>query len=147
MKVLLLQNKKGLGKKGDIINVADGYAVNSLFPAKIAKQATSDIINKHKMQLASEQNKAEKEKEEILLIMNKLEGQTIILEEKLNAQGKLYHAIGVKEILRAMKEQKNLSLANTYFKEKYSFKEAGEHNIVLSAYGVEKYFIFSIKTK
>ena len=134
MKVILLKFVKGLGREGDIVEVSDGYAVNALFPKKLAQQATASIINKKKMAEKSAQIKAEKEKKETLSILNELDGKSISLKEKLNPKGKLYHALGLKEIIRAIKEQHNVSVPNNLFQEKYSLREAGKHSLVLKAY-------------
>jgi len=133
MKVILLKFVKGLGREGDIVEVSDGYAVNALFPKKLAQQATASIINKKKMAEKSAQIKAEKEKKETLSILNELDGKSISLKEKLNPKGKLYHALGLKEIIRAIKEQHNVSVPNNLFQEKYSLREAGKHSLVLKA--------------
>ncbi len=134
MKIILLQFVKDLGREGEIVEVSDGYAVNSLFPRGLAKQATASVINKHKMAQKSELLKAEKEKKSTLTKLEKLDGKTIIFEEKLNERGSLYHGLGVKEIIKAIHEQYKISTPNTLFKEKYSFKESGKHTIELVAY-------------
>ena len=135
MKVLLTQHVKKLGRVGDIIEVADGFAVNSLFPQKKAVQATPKIINDHKMKQKASDQKESKLKEQTLSHLEKLEGECIVIEEKLNTKGSLYHAVGVKEIIKAIHSQFNISTPNTLFSEKYSLKEAGKHAISLEAYG------------
>ena len=135
MKVILLKFAKDLGREGDIIDVSDGYATNSLFPQGIARQATAAVINKHKMAQKSAAAKSEKEEIATLLKLEKIEGKTIVFVEKLNSKGNLYHALGLKEIIRAIKEQYNISTPNTLFKKKYAFKESGKHTIELEAYG------------
>jgi large subunit ribosomal protein L9 len=147
MKVLLLKFVKDLGREGDIIDVSDGYAVNALFPRGLAKQATASVINKHKMAQKSAAIKAEKEKNLVISNLKKIDGKTLVFEEKLNAKGSLYHALGLKEIIKAIKEQYNVSIPNNLFKEKYSFKEAGKYTIELSAYNVEIKAIVFIEGK
>ena len=135
MKVILLKFVKGLGHAGDIVEVSDGYAANALFPRKLAKQATAAVINKHKMAKKSAAAKLEKEEIATLIVLEKIEGKTIVFEEKLNPKGSLYHALGLKEIIRAVKEQYAVSIPNTLFKKSYAFKESGKHTIELEAYG------------
>ena len=134
MKVILLKFIKDLGREGDIIEVSDGYAINSLFPRALAKQATASVINKHKMAQKSAQIKAEKEEISTLIKLEKIDGRIILFKEKLNEKGFLYYALGLKEIIRAVKEQYDISIPNNLFKEKYSFRESGKHNIELEAY-------------
>ncbi len=139
MKVILLKFVKDLGREGDIIDVSDGYAVNALFPRGLAKQATASVLNKHKMAQKSELLKQEKERQETLKKLAALEGKTITIKEKMNPKGSLYHALGLKEIIRAIYEQHHLSIPNHLFIKKYSFKEAGKYTLELEA--------FSQKTK
>ncbi len=135
MKVILLQHVKGLGRAGEIKEVSDGYAQNALFPKKLATQATAAVLNKHKQQQESEALKVEKEKQATLNKFTLLKGKSILFKEKMNEKGSLYHALGLKEVIRAIKEQHNVSVPNNLFKERYALKEAGEHTIVLEAYG------------
>ena len=135
MKVILLKFVKGIGHEGDIVEVSDGYATNALFPKKLAKQATSDVINKHKMGQKSAQLQAEKDQEKTLHALNTLEGKTISIKEKLTAKGTLYHSLSLREIIKAIYEQYKVSTPNTLFKEKYSFKDSGKYTIELEGYG------------
>jgi large subunit ribosomal protein L9 len=147
MKVILLKFVKELGREGDIIEVSDGYAVNALFPRGLAKQATASVINKHKMAQKSAIIKAEKEKELTISNLKKIEGKTIVFEEKLNAKGSLYHALGLREIIRAIKEQYKISIPNNLFKEKYAFKGEGKYTVELSAYNTDVEAIVFIEGK
>lgn len=135
MKVILLKFVKDLGHAGDIVEVSDGYATNALFPRKLAKQATSAVLNKHKMAKKSAAIKAEKDEIATLLKLEKLEGKIIVFTEKLNSKGNLYHALGLREIIHAIYDQYKISIANTLFKKSYAFKESGKHTIELEAYG------------
>lgn len=144
MKVLLLQHVKNLGKKGDIVDVSDGYAVNSLFPQKKAQQATAKVVNDFKTKKAAQLSQQEKEREQTMKIMAAIKGNKVILKEKMNPKGTLYHALGTKEIIRAVFDQYTLRLRKDLFKEDYSFKEQGSYNITLSAYGTEVDFTLQI---
>lgn len=147
MKVILLKFVKQLGHQGDIVEVSDGYATNSLFPKGLAKQATADIVNKQKMAEKSARLQAQKEKEITLNKLDKLEGKTILFKERLNEKGNLYHALGLKEIIRAIKEQYGLSTPNTLFVKKYALKDSGKHTIELDAYGKTIKMIVIIESK
>jgi large subunit ribosomal protein L9 len=136
MKVLLQQDVKKIGRKGDIVEVSDGFAVNALFPTKKAVQATAQIINEHKTKQRASKDKQEKEKQQTIANLNQLEGKSVTISEKLNAKGTLYHALGSKEIIKAVYNQHNVKINNTVFGEKYNLKEAGEYDINLTAFGV-----------
>ena len=144
MKVILLKFVKDLGREGDIVEVSDGYAVNALFPKGLAKQATATLINQHKMAQKSAQIKAEKEKKRVLEILNNLDGKKLVFYEKLNPKGHLYHALGLKEIIRAIKEQYSYDVSRDLFHDKYSFKTAEEHPIDLEAYSKKIRMIVAI---
>lgn len=134
MKVILLQHVKGIGRAGEIKEVSDGYAANALFPKKLAQQATPKILNEYRHRKQTEELQEKKEQEATILKLKKLEGKTIVFHEKLNEKGSLYHALGLKEIIRAIQEQLGISIPNSLFKERYQIKDQGEHNISLEAY-------------
>lgn len=135
MKVLLKQHVKNVGRVGEIVEVSDGYAVNSLFPQGKAVQATSKIINDHQTKKKAEASKKQKEREDALAKLQKLDGKEIVITEKLNPSGNLYHALGAKEIIKAVFNQLKLSISNEYFNKKLAIKESGEHQVILENYG------------
>lgn len=147
MKVILTKFVKDLGREGDVIEVSDGYATNSLFPRGLAKQATANVINKKKMAEKSDKIREEREEINTLLKLEKIDGKTILFKEKLNEKGSLYHALGMKEIIRAIKEQHDVSMPNILFKKKYSFKDNGKHTIGLEVYKKEIKMIVLIEEK
>ena len=108
MKIILLKYVKGVGHPGEVHEVSDGYAQNSLIPQGLAKVATPTEINNIKLQKQSEVLQAEKQKREVLATLTTINGKTVTLREKLNEKGRLYHALGLKEIIKAVREQLSL---------------------------------------
>ena len=106
MKVLLEQDVKGTGKKGDIVNVSDGYARNFLFPKKLAAPADASAVNAANIQKSAAAHRrfeaGVKAREDAKL----LEGQVVTLTARVGEGGKLFGAITGKEIAAALKEQK-----------------------------------------
>jgi len=147
MKVILLQHVKGKGKKGEIIEVSDGYAQNALLPRGLAKVATNTELNKIKQAEKSSELKVQKDKEHAYRILDIINGKNIIIKEKLNEKGSLYHALGLKEIIRAVHDQLSISTPNTMYIEKYALKDAGNYTIELEAYGKKADFNLSIESK
>ncbi len=98
MKVILLHNVKKIGKKGDIVEVADGYANGFLLPKKLGKIATNDAVK----QLMSEQNQiiksSEAEKKESKKLFDSITGKEITIKAQANNKGLLFAAIGGKDI-------------------------------------------------
>lgn len=105
MKVILTQDVKGNGKKGELVNVSDGYARNFLFPKKLAVEATPQALGELKNREASIQHKIQVEKDEANAAAAKLEGKTVKLTAKAGSNGKLFGSITSKEIAEEISKQ------------------------------------------
>lgn len=110
MKVVLLQDVRGQGKKGQLINVSDGYARNFLLPRKLAAEATRDVLNAIEQHDEAVRRRAEEDQARARLLAKDLEGLTVRIQVKAGANGKLYGAVTAREIAEAMLEQKNIEL-------------------------------------
>jgi len=108
MKVILLQDIKGVGKKDDVINAADGHARNFLFPKKLAIEATKDSLAKLQGQKDAVVRKKLKEAEEALALKNVLESKVIKITVKKGDTGKLFGSVTSKEISEALASQENI---------------------------------------
>ncbi len=105
MKVVLLQDVKGQGKKDDLINVSDGYARNFLFPKKLAVEADAKILNDIKNKEAAKQRRIELEKQAARDTAEKLGGILVKIKTKEGADGKFYGSVTTKDISEALAEQ------------------------------------------
>ena len=105
MKVILLQDVKGKGKKGQILEVSDGYARNFMLPKKIAIEATADAINTVKMNDKATQERIAREKAEALEVSKKLRAMTLIVKAKGGGAGRLFGAVTNAEIASALEKQ------------------------------------------
>ena len=105
MKVILTQDVKGSGKKGELINAADGYARNFLLPKGLAIEANNQAIGELKAKEASKQHKIQVEKEAAMASAKQLEGKTVKLTAKAGAGGKLFGSVTTKEIADAVTAQ------------------------------------------
>ena len=105
MKVILLQDVKKIGKKGEVINTSDGYARNYLFPRKLAQEATD--ANLHILNNKKENERKQKlaEIEAAQKVANELKGKEIKITTKLGENGKLFGAITSKDIASEIKKQ------------------------------------------
>lgn len=110
MKVLLNQDVKGTGKKGEIVDVSDGYARNFLLPRKMATPADSASINAAQIQKSAAQHRkftaGVKAREQALL----LDGASVRVRANVGENGKLFGTVSAKEIAQALKEQKGIDL-------------------------------------
>ena len=102
MKVLLLQDVKGTGKKGEIVNVNDGYAKNFLIKKNFAKQADNAVILEKASQVASQERTKALERQAAVDKANVLNGKTIKMSAKVGDNGKMFGAITSKEIADAL---------------------------------------------
>ncbi len=105
MKVILLQDVKGKGKKGQMLEVSDGYARNFMLPKKLAIEATPDAINTMKMNDKATQERIAKEKAEALATANKLREMTVTVTAKGGGAGRLFGSITNAEIADALAKQ------------------------------------------
>ncbi len=105
MKVILLQDVKGKGKKGQMIEVSDGYARNYMLPKKMAIEATADAINTMRMNDKATQERIAKEKAAALELANKLRGMTLVVTAKGGGAGRLFGAVTNAEIASALEKQ------------------------------------------
>ena len=105
MKVILLQDVKGKGKKGQMLEVSDGYARNFMLPKKLAIEATPDAINTMRMNDKATQERIAREKAEALATSKKLREMTVIVKAKGGGAGRLFGSVTNAEIADALAKQ------------------------------------------
>ena len=110
MKVILLQDVKGQGKKGQLIDVSDGYARNFLLPKKLAQEATADNINTMKMNDKALQERRQKEREEALALSKVLKEMTLVVTAKGGGAGRLFGSVTNAEIADALEKNHKIKL-------------------------------------
>ncbi len=129
MKVILLKNVPKTGRRLQVIDVADGFAMNSLFPQKLAELATQDAIARADKVRASEE--AEKAVREDLLLKNlkSIEDVTIHVTGKANEQGHLFAGIHKEQLIPLLKEEGKIDIDAEYIILDKPLKEVGEHAV------------------
>ena len=110
MKVILLHDVRGQGKKGEMINVSDGYARNFLFPRKLAQEATADNVNTMRMNDKAKREKEQRAREEAAELSAKLRELTLTVWAKGGGAGRLFGSVTSQEIADALKEQEQIEL-------------------------------------
>ena len=105
MKVILLEDVKSLGKKGQIVNVSDGYARNMILPKKLGVEATPKNMNDLKLQKANDEKVAKENLEAARAFAKELEGKSVTLTLKVGEGGKTFGSVSTKEISEAAKTQ------------------------------------------
>ena len=110
MKVILLQDIKGKGKKGQMLEVSDGYARNYMLPRKLAMEATADAINTMRMNDKAAAEKAARERAEALETSKKLKELTLVVKAKGGGAGRLFGSVTNQEIADALKANTGIAL-------------------------------------
>ena len=105
MKVILLQDVKGKGKKGQMLEVSDGYARNFMLPKKLAIEATPDAINTMRMNDKATQERIAREKAEALATSKKLREMTVVVKAKGGGNGRLFGSVTNAEVADALAKQ------------------------------------------
>lgn len=110
MKVILLQDVRGRGKKGQMLEVSDGYARNYMLPRKIAIEATADAVNTMRMNDKATQERIAKEKAEAMEVSKKLREMTVVVNAKGGGNGRLFGSVTNQEIADALKAKTGIAL-------------------------------------
>ncbi|MDD3946459.1 MAG: 50S ribosomal protein L9 [Clostridia bacterium] len=104
MKVFLLSDVQGHGKKGEVVEVNDSYGRNYLIPRKLAKEATKTVLNEYAQKLEREARLAQQEKDEAMELRRKLEGKTITVHVRCGG-GKMYGSVTSQDVANALAEE------------------------------------------
>ena len=129
MKVILQQDVRGQGKKGQLVEVSDGYARNFLLPKKLAVPATAENVNTMKQQEKARQAQMAAEKAEAQALAEKLKSIQVKLTAKAGEGGRLFGAVTSKEIAEALSAQHGLNIAKTKLVLDEPIKSCGGYQI------------------
>lgn len=129
MKVILLQDVKTLGKKGEIVNISDGYARNFVLPKGLGKEANAANLNDLKLQKANEERVANKKLEEAKKLAAELEKKEVTVKMRFGDGGKSFGSISSKEIAAATREQCGLELDKKKIQLSESIKALGTYEV------------------
>lgn len=136
MKVILLKDVRGIGQHHDIKHVADGYAINFLFPRKLAEPATEDKIQKLAAQKAAHEAEVAKQDEQLGKMVMSLNGKKVVLQARATEKGGLFKSITPKDITKAILAEHKLDIPERVVEIREDhIKTTGEHQVVLSSKG------------
>lgn len=146
MKVILLEDVKSLGKKGDVVNVADGYAHNFLFVKKLAMEATAGTMSELKAKKESQEKKKLREEQQAQELAQKIAGKTIEVKARVGEGGKLFGSITNKEIALALQKQLKLKqLDKRKVELSEPIKNLGEYQVKVKLYAnIQAEFMVSV---
>lgn len=129
MQVILLDDVKALGKKGDIVKVNDGYARNFILPKKLGVEATPQNLNELKFQKAAEEKRQQEIYEEAKKTAEEIAKEAVVVNMKVGEGGKTFGSISTKEIALAIKEQLKRDIDKKKISTPDAIKGLGVYNV------------------
>ena len=129
MKVILLQEVKSLGKKGEIVSVSDGYARNMILPKKLGVEATSKNLNDLKLQNQHAEKVAQENYEAAVKLAGEIKDKQVTVKIKAGEGGRIFGSVSTKEIAAAAKEQLDLELDKKKMQLTEGLKSLGVHEV------------------
>ena len=127
MEIVLLEDVKALGKKGQVVKVNDGYARNFILPKKLGVEATSKNLNDLKLQKAHEDKVAAEQLAAAKVLAEELKDKSVELKMKVGEGGRTFGSVSSKEIAEAVKEQMHLDIDKKKIQLKEQIKTLGTH--------------------
>ncbi len=134
MKVILMKDVKGTGKKGDVVEVSDGYARNMLIPKGLAKEGSAGNINVHNKQKALDEKKKEEAIAEAKKTVEVLESLKVVIYTKMGEGGKVFGSITSKDISENLKKQHSIEIDKKKIVLDAPIKNAGEYQVPIKVY-------------
>lgn len=134
MKVILLQDIPGTGKKNQILNVSDGYARNFLFPRKWAMEATASAVKEVERRNEKERAEEEARRQEALDLAEKIKGKVIEIKAKAGEKGRLYGSVTVQEIADALDKQHQIQVDKRKIELGDTIRTVGDTEATVSLY-------------
>lgn len=131
MKIILLQDEKKLGKKGQIIEASEGYARNYILPKKIGVEATPKNMNDLKLQKANEEKVAQENLDAAKTLAAELETKQVVVKIKAGEGGRAFGSVSTKEIAAACKEQHNIEIDKKKIQLPESLKNFGSYEVAI----------------
>lgn len=134
MKVILLEDIKGVGKKDEVINSSDGYARNYLFPKKLAVEASRENMEKLQAKQESRQFRKDQEKEEAMKIASKLKEIIVTIKVKAGENGKIFGGVTAKEIAENLNKEHKIVVDKKKIMLKETIKTLGVYPVEIKLY-------------
>ena len=138
MKVILLQDIKGTGKKDQILEISDGYARNFLLPRKLAKEATAEALNSREIAQGADKHREAVRRADAEKLARELKGKVVQLTARGGENGKLYGAVTNDQIAAALKEQHGIVIEKNKLVQTDPIKNFGSYSVKCKfGYGID----------
>ena len=146
MKVILLQDIQGTGRKDQVIEISDGYARNFLLPRKMAKEATAEALNALEKSKGADRHRQEVRRQEAETAARELKGKVIQIEARGGESGKIFGSITNDQIASALKAQHGVEIDKRKLELAEPIKSAGQFFVTLKLYaGISTRMIVNVK--
>ncbi len=146
MKVILLQDVKGTGKKDQILEISDGYARNFLLPRKLAREATSEALNAIATSKSADQHREAVKKADAEKLAREIKGKVVQLSVRGGDNGKIYGSVTNDQIATAIREQLGAEIDKRKVEIEEPIKNAGQHFVTIKMMaGVTSRIIVNVK--
>ena len=146
MKVILLKDIQGTGKKDQIVEVSDGYGRNYLLPRKLAKEASAEALNALEKSRSADKHREEVRRQEAEIKARELKGKVVQLEVKGGENGKLFGSVTTDQIAAALKAQHNVEIDRRRLELEEPIKSAGQYFVTLKLVaGISTRMIVNVK--
>ncbi len=132
MKIIFLKDVGGVGRRGEVKEVSDGYALNALIPRGVAEQATPEKLKKHAEERGREATAQKAAADAIAARIKSINGAHVTLEVRATEKGGLFKSIGAKEIAHAILDQKNADIPLDAIVLEHPIKTTGDHIIKIA---------------
>jgi len=131
MKVILLKDVRGVGQRHEVKDVADGYAVNFLFPNKAAEPATEAKLKQFEAERIAREAEQKKLEEQLVHKIEMLRGKKVVIASRATEKGGLFKAVAPKDICRAIREEHSLEIPEEMLQVPTAIKTTGSHVVSL----------------
>ncbi|MEN9390638.1 MAG: hypothetical protein RLZZ283_738 [Candidatus Parcubacteria bacterium] len=143
MKVILLENVKKVGQRGELVTVADGYALNVLIPKRLAAPGTAENIKKYEQEQKVKQGKAEASAEQARALIAEIKGKTLIVTAKASETGTLFKSLHESDIVGAIKKEWGIDLPESALTTEH-IKKTGTYSIPVALNGAKGVLTLSV---
>ncbi|MEK7601780.1 MAG: 50S ribosomal protein L9 [Patescibacteria group bacterium] len=145
MKVIMLKDVKGVGQRGKIVEVKDGYAYNFLIPHKAAEQATPEKIASYNARVSQENAVREQQGAILKMAVESLNGKKISISARATEKGGLFKSLTVSDVATAILKQLNIQIPETAIALEKPIKQTGEHAIMIKAADAAAPIVLSVE--
>lgn len=147
MKVLLLKDVPGIGNKGQIKEVKEGYALNLMIPRKLAVPADTVTVKNFNTAVQAKKDKEAVHEELTKKSLLEIKGKTVVIKAKASEKGKLFKSIHGEEVAKAFEAEYQVKIDGSWFPKNFSIKEVGESNVSIEKFGLKVEFIVKVEAE